>query len=108
MQLEAAEAQELPLLRYRVENRDLYFEKPVTIVGTISRVHDEEIEIAQGREQSVNLYVEDFEDLLGNGDPELALSILLDAAEHGDVVKIQLTQDRLSYDNEKQLERAGI
>jgi ribosomal protein S1 len=99
----AGVTQEMPLLRFRAEGDDDYFEEPVTIMGHVTGVGDDVVTIAMGGGSQTQLYVEDFYEVLGG--PEDALGIFIDAAVHADLVKIRLTRERLSYENDAQLER---
>ena len=103
----ALEQATLPLLRYRNGAEDAVFEKPVTILGHIVFLDFDTATIDQGRGLTTEIYLEDLEDVLGDGDPDFMMNILLDAAEHNDLVKITLSADRLTYENEKQLARAS-
>ena len=93
----------LPTLRYRADSQIGYFEKPVTLVGTIVGVRDHWFRLAQGRGKVTELCVDDFYDVLDG--PQIALTLLLDAGLNKDPVKISLSPERLTYDNANQIQR---
>ena len=95
----------MPLLRFRDGDLDGFFERPVTIVGTIAGTALDVVTVSLGRERFVQLYVEDFIGLLGT--PEETLGFFVDAERHRDLVTIRLTSERLSYDNPAQSERVA-
>jgi hypothetical protein len=95
--------EELPLLRHRDGGDDLAFTHPMTIVGRVIHLGYDTVTITGGRGTFTELYMEDLYDLLDG--PEMAMDILLDAAEHEDEVHIRLTHGHLSYENPRQTER---
>lgn len=93
----------LPTLRFRNDSDVGYYEKPISFVGKIVGVRDHWFRVNQGRDMETELCVDDFYDILDG--PDAALTLLIDAGLNEDVVKISLAHGRLSYDNEKQIER---
>ena len=95
---------ERPLLRYRNEDADDYFERDVVIFGTIARVDEDTVTIVEGPHLSMEIYLDDLVPLFEN-DEDFTLAILADAALNHDIVRIELTHDALAYVNPKQEER---
>ncbi len=91
---------ELPLLRYRDGGDDVVFEHPIALVGRVEHLDLETVTISGGRGSFHQVYLEDLYDTLDG--PDMALNILLDAAEHHDEVHIRLTPDGIYYDNPMQ------
>jgi len=100
---DAAGAGGAPQLRYREDGSDKAFTPPVTLIGHVTNADVDVVAIEQARGRTTQLYLEDLAAVLGG--PDMALGLMLDAAEHGDQVKIALERQRLSYDNPAQLER---
>lgn len=98
------ETTELPLLRYREDDEDVFFEHPVTIMGHVTSVDEDCATITQGPSTSHSLYMEDLASIFDEDD-DTALAVMLDAREHNDLVKIELRADRLTYSNEAQAKR---
>lgn len=95
---------ERPLLRYRNEDADDYFERDVDILGTIARVDEDTVTVVEGPHLSMEIYLDDLVPLFEN-DEDFTLAILADAALNHDIVRIVLTHDALAYVNPKQEER---
>ena len=93
----------LALLRYRDGGDDEVFKTPIALVGRVIHLDEHVVTISGGRGSFKQVIVEDLYALLGG--PKLAIGVLLDAAEHGDEIRIRLAPGRLSYDNPKQRER---
>jgi hypothetical protein len=94
---------ELPLLRYRDGGDDVVFEHPIALVGHVQHLDFETVTISGGRGSFHQVYLEDLYDVFDG--PDMALNILIDAAEHNDEVHIRLTPDGIYYDNPMQHER---
>lgn len=97
---------ERPLLRYRNDDNDDFFEHDVVILGTISRVDEDTVTIVEGPHLSFEVYLDDLVPLFED-DEDFTLAILADAALHHDIVRIELKHDALAYENPKQEERFG-
>ena len=93
-----------PLLRYRNDEADDFFEHDVVILGTISHLDEDTITVVEGPHLSVEVYLDDLVPLFEN-DEDFTLAILADAALNHDIVRIVLTHDALAYVNPKQEER---
>ena len=96
------DANPLPELRYREGVKDKEYAVPTTILGEVTRADIDTVTIAL-RGRPTELYIDDLEPVLGG--PDIALGLMLDAAEHHDHVKIVLGRERITYDNPAQLER---
>jgi len=93
----------LPTLRYRDGAAAKQFLAPITLMGRIVRVYAEVFRLEQARSRLTDLYIDDLAPALGGAD--MALGLMIDAADHDDRVKITLTKDRIIYDNPAQLQR---
>ncbi len=98
-----ADNQALPTLRYRDGATDKQFGAPVTLMGRVVDADIDVVHIEQARGHETQLYIIDLAPVLGG--PDRALGLMLDASDHEDRVKIALTRDKITYDNEAQLER---
>jgi hypothetical protein len=93
----------IPLLRRRDGGDDIAYAHQTTIVGRVTHLGYDTVVLSGGRGTFNEIYMEDLYDLLDG--PEMAMNILLDAAEHEDEVHIRLGHGHLSYENPRQTER---
>jgi hypothetical protein len=93
----------IPLLRHRDGGDDIAYTHQTTLVGHVIHLGYDTVVLSGGRGTFNEIYMEDLYDLLDG--PEMAMNILLDAAEHEDEVHIRLGPGHLSYENPRQTER---
>jgi len=93
----------LPQLRYREGGRDLQYTHIVTLVGKVVAVDADWVSIHQGRSRVTQLALDDLATILGGRD--MALGLMLDAAEESDLIRVALTPQRITYENAAQYQR---
>jgi hypothetical protein len=91
------------MLRYRDGAVDREFTAPTTIIGEVTGA-DVDVVTITSHGRSTTLYLSDLQAAF-EGSSSLTLGVMLDAYEHHDRVRVGLTRDRVTYDNEAQLAR---
>jgi hypothetical protein len=94
----------LPQLHYLdVKGRETVYTHPLTLVGHIVAIDARWVSIHEGRERVTQVSIDDLAPVFG--DRDLMVSLFFDAKEHGDLIHLSLSVDRIAYVNLVQLQR---